>query len=85
MWYHHGVAVALSRVLKAMGNDVRRCVPSFALRMLKLPQRVQTRCKPEGLGFAAKLLKGRGYGANCNPYFPPVASDVARVCSPHTK
>ena len=46
---------------------------------------VQTRCKPGRLWFAAKLLKRRGYGANCNPYFRRGASDVERECPPHTK
>ncbi len=47
--------------------------------------RVQPECKPEGPRFAPKSLNSRRYGANCNPYFRPGASEVARVCSPHTK
>jgi hypothetical protein len=63
---------------------VRSCVPWLALRLLKLPERVQPKCKPEWPRFAPKSLNSWLRGANCNPYFCSATSDVARVCSPHT-
>jgi hypothetical protein len=79
------VAVPQSTVPKAMCDDVRRHTPWFALRLLKSPERVQPECKPEGPRFAPKSLNSGRHGANCNAYFFSGASEVARVCSPHTK
>ena len=71
-------------IREGLAEGLRRDAPRFALKLLKLPERVQTKCKPEGPRFAPKSLNSHRRGANCNPYFRPGASDVARVCSPHT-
>ena len=72
-------------IREGLAEGLRRDAPRFALKLLKLPERVQSKCKPEKPRFAPKLLNSVHHSANCNPYFRPGASDVERVCSPHTK
>ncbi len=72
-------------IREGLAEGLRRDAPRFALKLLKLPERVQTRCKPEGSRFAPKPLNSRRYGANCNPYFYSGAREVGRFRPPHTK
>jgi len=39
-------------IREGLGEGLRRDAPRFALKLLKLPERVQTKCKPEGPRFA---------------------------------